>query len=123
MNYGYVNYFISNIEEDLDTEIAEVKKKADDVIVDHLSYRPNFKELMGKLKDGDTLYAYSVARFSSGLTDLVDTLKILNDKKIAFVAIADNLTVDQSEAGQAALNALIVGQKAIKADPNHGFFA
>ncbi|SDB26416.1 recombinase family protein [Eubacterium oxidoreducens] len=123
MNYGYVNYFISNIEEDLDTEVAEVKKKAEKVIVDHLSYRPNFKELMETLKEGDTLYAYSVSRFASGLTDLVDTLKILNDRKISFVSITDHLTVDQSEAGQAALNALIVGQKAIKADPNHGFYA
>ena len=122
MDYGYLDFFISNIGENMDDEVAELKKYASDISIDHLSYRPNFNNLIAKVQKGDTIYAYNIARFSSGLRDLVDTLKLLNEKEVSFVSIKDNISVDKSEQGQAVLNALIVAAAATSADPQHGHY-
>lgn len=122
MTYGYYNYYITDIREDVSAITKELETYADKVVVESLSYAPRYFELLDEVKEGDTIYVYDIQRSCGGLGDLVDTLKLLVNKGVRFVSIQDGLTVDDSEIGRCTMQALIVAQTLTGVDPIHGKF-
>lgn len=122
MKYGYFNQFITGIGEDVVGEIAEIREFADEVMVDTLSNRPRFDEMVGKAKKGDTIYVYSLTRSFSGLTDIADVLGLLYDKGVDVISIKDRFKADHSEGGLIAYETMILASTLINVDPSHGFY-
>ena len=122
MKYGYYNYYITDIGEDVSAITKELETYADKVVVESLSYAPRYFELLDEVKEGDTIYVYDIQRSCGGLGDLVDTLKLLVNNGVRFVSIQDGLTVDDSEIGRCTMQALIVAQTLTGVDPIHGKF-
>lgn len=48
--------------------------------------RPNFKEMMSFLREGDTLYIESFSRLSRSTQDLLNTVHTLNERGVALVS-------------------------------------
>lgn len=53
--------------------------------------RPQFKEMMNYLCEGDTLYVESISRLSRSVRDLLKTVDMLNEKKVALVSSKENI--------------------------------
>ena len=123
MVYGYYNAFITMIDESVPDSVAELEKVAENVITETLSYRPELNELIDrKLKEGDTLYVLSFARFCSGLRDLDCLLtEIVDEKKVRLISIRDDFDSATPE-GTGARKAFNTAVSLINADPNHGFY-
>ncbi len=122
MVYGYYNYYITGIGENVGEIVLELKKFSDKVVTEELSYSPKFYEMVAQAKPGDTVCVYNIKRSCGGLRDLVDILKLLNAKNVKFKSIQDGIVVDKTEQGQAVLNSLQVAAQLINTDPLHGFF-
>lgn len=122
MNYGYYNYYITDIGEDVSAITAELEKYADKIVLESLSSAPKYYELLNQVKEGDAVYVYDIQRSCGGLGDLVDTLKLLVNKGVKFVSIRDDIVVDDSEIGKCTLKTLIVAHTLTGVDPIHGKF-
>lgn len=48
--------------------------------------RPQFKEMLSFLREGDTLYVESFSRLSRSTRDLIDTVNYLNNKGVSLVS-------------------------------------
>lgn len=48
--------------------------------------RPQFKEMLSFLREGDTLYIESFSRLSRSTQDLLNTVNTLNEKKVSLVS-------------------------------------
>lgn len=48
--------------------------------------RPQFKEMLSFLREGDTLYVESFSRLSRSTRDLIDTVNALNEKGVSLVS-------------------------------------
>ena len=125
MNYGYINTFITSICEDVPAEIqALYDAGAEEVFNEVLSNRPLLNDLIdNKLKAGDTLYVYSIKRFSSGIRDFSRLAKeIVDEKQVRLVSLKDNFDSDL-DTGKAALYAYHnAARLTFEADPNYGLY-
>lgn len=53
--------------------------------------RPQFKAMMNYLREGDTLYVESISRLSRSIRDLLKTVDELEEKKVKFVSVKENI--------------------------------
>lgn len=67
----------------------------DKIFIDKLSGksrdRPQFKAMMEYVREGDTLYVESISRLSRSIRDLLKTVDELNEKKVKFVSVKENI--------------------------------
>ena len=56
--------------------------------------RPQFKEMMRYLRDGDTLYVESLSRLSRSTLDLLKTVDELSEKGVMLVSVKENIDTD-----------------------------
>jgi len=59
--------------------------------------RPQFKEMMGYLREGDILYVESISRLSRSIRDLLKTVDILSEKGVALVSHKENFDTSTSQ--------------------------
>lgn len=53
--------------------------------------RPKLKEMLDFVREGDTIYVESISRLSRSISDLLKIIKILEDKKVKFVSLKENI--------------------------------
>jgi len=53
--------------------------------------RPQFKEMLNYLREGDTLYVESISRLSRSVRDLLKTVDILTEKGVTLVSSKENI--------------------------------
>ncbi len=89
--YGYVR--VSSIDQNEDRQIIALKSKGvpvQNIYMDKLSgkdfQRPQYKELMHKLKKGDLLYVLSIDRLGRNYKEILEQWRILTKKlRLMFV--------------------------------------
>lgn len=123
MRYGYLNAYITDVDEDVAGEIKMIREHVDDLKVDVLSYRPILNELIDMvLKEGDCLYIYSFRRFCSGLTDLDCLLtEIYDEMHVDVVSIADDFDTRTPE-GKGFRRGIEQAVRLCASDPNYGLY-
>nr|WP_320132987.1 recombinase family protein [uncultured Holophaga sp.] len=122
MKYGYFNQFITGIGEDVEGEIALISQHADQVMVDTLSDRPCFDEMVGKATQGDAIVVYSMTRSFSGLADVAEEISKLYAKGVSVTSLTDKFTMDHTEGGRIAYETMMLASTLVGVDPNHGFY-
>lgn len=85
MKYGYAR--VSTVSQDLQSQIEVLKKEGCDIIYEEKytgtkADRPVFKELLSKLKKGDTLVVTKLDRFARSTVDAINTIKDLFNKGV-----------------------------------------
>lgn len=53
--------------------------------------RPQFREMMNYLREGDTLYVESISRLSRSIRDLLKTVDELDKRKVKFVSLKESI--------------------------------
>lgn len=94
MKIGYVR--VSTVEQNLDRQIEWVKKQgAEKIYSEKMSgknkERPQFKEMMDFVREGDVLYVESFSRLSRSTQDLLETVQILNEKGVKIISQKENV--------------------------------
>lgn len=89
MKVGYVR--VSTVEQNPARQLELMKSfGVDKVYSEKLSgkdtNRPEFKEMLSFLREGDTLYVESFSRLSRSTRDLIDTVNALNEKGVSLVS-------------------------------------
>jgi hypothetical protein len=103
MNYGYLNTFVTSIDEDVSREINELLKYSSDVKVETLyTKRIYLDEIINNLQPGDNLYVYSFPRFCRGIEDLVELFRIIIDEKKANIISLHDDFDSSTEKGKIA---------------------
>tara|TARA_R110000851_G_scaffold219118_2_gene371920 strand:+ start:4424 stop:4996 length:573 start_codon:yes stop_codon:yes gene_type:complete len=91
MQVGYVR--VSSIDQCLDRQLDKVE--LDRVYEEKISgkgrERPQLKECMNYLRDGDTLHVHSMDRLSRSLKDLLNIVSELTDKKVKVKFHTENM--------------------------------
>lgn len=59
--------------------------------------RPQFKEMMNYLREGDILYVESISRLSRSIRDLLKTVDILTEKGVALVSAKENIDTNSPQ--------------------------
>ena len=94
MRYGYVRISTSG-QNTARQEVLMGELGVDRVFIDHASgkelERPAYREMMGMLKDGDTVIVESYSRMSRSVGDLLDTVARLNEMGVRFISKKENL--------------------------------
>lgn len=54
--------------------------------------RPQFQQMLGYVREGDTLYVHEMCRLARNHLDLGSTIKVLNEKGITVKFVTENLT-------------------------------
>lgn len=94
MRYGYVRVSTSG-QNTARQEVLMGELGVDRVFIDHASgkdlERPAYREMMGMLKDGDTVIVESYSRMSRSVGDLLDTVAKLNEMGVRFISKKENL--------------------------------
>lgn len=76
-------------------EVLKEKYNVEKVYIDRCSgkdtNRTALRELLKQLREGDTLIVESYSRFSRSTKDLLHLVEILNNKKVTFKSIKENL--------------------------------
>lgn len=89
MKVGYIR--VSTLEQNLTRQEKLMESfGVDKIYAEKLSgkdtNRPEFKEMLEFLREGDVLYVESFSRLSRSTRDLIDTVNYLNDKGISLVS-------------------------------------
>lgn len=89
MKVGYVR--VSTVEQNpaRQVELMErcgVEKIYQEKLSGKDTNRPEFKEMLEFLREGDTLYVESFSRLSRSTQDLISTVNLLNDKGVSLVS-------------------------------------
>lgn len=75
-------------------KLAE-EHKADRIFTDKLSGknldRPEFKNMMNYIREGDVLYVESLSRLSRSVRDLLKTVDELNKKDVIFISCKESI--------------------------------
>jgi DNA invertase Pin-like site-specific DNA recombinase len=100
MIIGYAR--ISTSEQNLDLQKDALKNAGceniySDVISGSKSERPGLNSAISHLRAGDTLVVWKLDRLGRSIQHLIDTVKALNDKGIAFKSLQDS--IDTSTTG------------------------
>lgn len=94
MKFLYVR--VSTKEQNTDRqEILKDTYKVDKVYIDKSSgkntNRPAFQEMLSQLRENDTVIVESYSRASRSTKDLLELVELLNNKKVNFISIKENL--------------------------------
>ncbi len=93
MKFGYAR--VSTSEQNLDLQIDALKKYGVDEIytekVSGTKRKPKLKELLSKLRKGDTLVIWKLDRLGRTVLQLVELAEDLTNREINFVSIVENL--------------------------------
>ncbi len=103
MNYGYLNTFVTSMDEDIPAEINELLEYSSDVKVETLyTKRIYLDEIINELQPGDNLYVHSFPRFCRGIKDLVELFHIIIDEKKANIISLHDDFDSSTEKGKIA---------------------
>ncbi|MFJ5713722.1 recombinase family protein [Neobacillus sp. NPDC093127] len=85
MKYGYAR--VSTVQQDLEAQFQALKNEGCECIYSEKftgtkADRPKFKEVLSKLKDGDTLVVTKLDRFARSTIDAINTVKELFEKGV-----------------------------------------
>lgn len=93
-NILYVRVSTEEQETARQEELAE-RYKIDKIFLDKQSgknrERPQFKAMMAYVREDDTVYVESISRLSRSIRDLLKTVDELNEKKVKFVSVKENI--------------------------------
>ena len=108
-NYSKVGYArVSTISQNLDSQLDLLKKSGcnrifTDKISGTSSERTGWSELLNYVRPGDKIVVTELSRMTRSLTNLLETVKTLEDKKVELISIREN--IDNSSAlGRAFLH-------------------
>ena len=97
--YGYVR--VSSLEQNEERQLIELRKqgvKEQNIFIDKQSgkdfERPKYKELKGKLKENDVLYALSIDRLGRNYEEIQEQWRILTKEIKADICIIDMPLLD-----------------------------
>jgi len=95
---GYVR--VSSIDQNTDRQLCNVV--LDKVFTDKCSgkdtERPQLKELIGYIRDGDTLHVHSIDRLARNLKDLQTLVEEITNKGVTLKFYKENLTFNGDES-------------------------
>lgn len=92
---GYVR--VSTQDQNLDSQILELTKYGVDYIYQEKASgkntkdRPVFNEMMGRLREGDTLAVWDITRLGRSIADLIGIVGRLKEVGVEFAAIKNNI--------------------------------
>ncbi len=96
--FGYVR--VSSKDQNESRQIEALKTLVDEILIDKASGknadRPALKELMSKVRSGDTVRVKSVDRLARNTRDLLDILDELTTKGVRVEFIDNHMTFDDS---------------------------
>lgn len=106
---GYVR--VSSAGQNLDRQLAE--KELDKVFTEKASAkdanRPQLRDCIQYLREGDRLHVHSIDRMARNLVDLQSIIKELNDKKITVVFHKEGLEFNGSDSSMSKLMLNMMG--------------
>lgn len=87
---------ISTNDQSLNSQVDKLKsygceKIYADVTSGAKANRPQLDEMMGFVREGDTIVVYSLDRLGRGLKDLINIINLLQEKKINFKSLTENI--------------------------------
>lgn len=87
---------VSTLEQNLErqTEMArnlKIDKLYEEKMSGKNTDRPKLNEMLDFVREGDTIYVESISRLSRSIVDLLKIMKILEDKKVKFVSLKENI--------------------------------
>lgn len=108
MKYGYAR--VSTIHQDLHAQIKRLENDGCDIIYSEKitgtkADRPKFRELLSKLKVGDTLVITKLDRFARSTGDAIATIKLLFDKGVK-VHVLNMGLVENTPTGKLIFNVM-----------------
>ena len=105
MIYGYAR--VSTEGHNLDLQLDALKKAGCTKIfkekISAAKERPELDKMMGLLGKGDTVVVWKLDRLGRSLRHLIDLVKGLEEKKVKFISLQDNITT-QSAQGRFIFN-------------------
>ena len=100
MKYAYCRVSTQNKQEFTRQEFALKDIELDEIFEEKISGtkkasdRPEFEKLLSRLQKGDTIYFESMSRMARSMQDLIDTTKLLANKRhCTVVFLQENITV------------------------------
>lgn len=94
MNIGYVRISTKGQNEQRQVVLME-ELKVDKIFVDKVSgkskERPQLKEMLEYVREGDTIIVESISRFARNTRDLLELIEILKEKKVEFVSKKESI--------------------------------
>lgn len=108
MKIGYAR--VSTREQNLDMQLEALKSSGctrifTEKVSGTIAERPELKECLNYLREGDTLVVYKLDRLGRSLKNLIELLDGLKQKSISFVSLQDNLSTEGAN-GQLFTNIL-----------------
>ena len=108
MKIGYAR--VSTREQNLDMQLEALKacgctRIFTEKVSGMIAQRPELKECLNYLREGDTLVVYKLDRLGRSLKNLIALLDELKQKSISFVSLQDNLSTEGAN-GQLFTNIL-----------------
>jgi DNA invertase Pin-like site-specific DNA recombinase len=96
MKFLYVRVSTTEQNTERQTELSKVfEVDNDNIYIDKLSgkntNRPQFKDMLSKLRKGDTVIVESYSRASRSTKDLLELVELLNKKEVNFISVKENL--------------------------------
>lgn len=98
-----VGYFCAYVVDQIEINQKELKERlgVDCIFIDLLvgvdSDQTNFKEMVGQLKEGDTLVVDSILRLTTSVSDLFDIVAQLNRRGVNFISQEENIDTTKPE--------------------------
>ena len=97
MKIGYAR--VSTREQNLDMQLEALKacgctRIFTEKVSGMIAQRPELKECLNYLREGDTLVVYKLDRLGRSLKNLIALLDELKQKSISFVSLQDNLSTE-----------------------------
>ena len=106
MNIGYVR--VSTVEQNEQRQIQALKvHKINRLYIDKSTgknmERPQLKEMLNYVREGDTVYVMDWSRLSRSVVDLLKIIELLSDKRVKLVSIKENFDTS-TPTGRLMLN-------------------
>lgn len=93
---GYVR--VSTIDQNVERQLDgfELDKVFIDKMTGTTKARPELQRMLEYVRHGDTVVVHSLDRLARNFNDLLDVIKLLNNKGAIFKSIKENITIDGS---------------------------
>lgn len=102
---------VSSIDQNLARQLEGIK--LDRIFPDKISGkntdRPQLKEMLAYIREGDTVFVHSLDRLARNLVDLHDIVKIITDKKASVTFVTENLTFTGDDSPLSVLLLQVLG--------------
>lgn len=111
MNFGYAR--VSTKDQSLDLQVDALKKAGcNEIYSEKLSGRsarkPKLEELLGKLREGDTVMVYSLDRLGRTSKELINLLTDFKEKGIQFKSLQEGMFDTTSAMGEAVFQIIAI---------------